>query len=456
MKNSLLRLSKQNAADATNVVDLTPDLPTDTRSTIRLGVIALIVGFGGFLAWAAYAPLDEGVPAPAIVTIDTKRKAIQHQSGGIIRQVVVREGQRVKSGDLLIELDDGSTRANFETVRQNYMGQRAMESRMIAELQRRDSISFHPDLLAAGSDPVIKQHIVTQTELFQSRRASLRSELAAFDESIAGQEAVLSGINLQLENRKVQAQKLNEQLKNMAELAADGYVPRNQVLTLEQQQAELSATLADLSASKVRTERAIAEIKLRKAQRLSDGAKEVASQLADVRRDVQAGREKLDAMTAELGRVRIKAPVDGQVVGLAIASIGGVAGPGQKLMDIVPNDEGVVLEVKVPTQVIDRVSTKDPVAVRFSAFANSPQLVVDGIINSISSDVVAEQGPNGGTASFYLARVSITPDGIKKLGERHLQPGMTAEVLIKTGERSLLTYLLHPLTKRIAAAMKEE
>ncbi len=455
MKNSALRLSKQNASDATNVVELTPDLPTDTRSTIRLGFLALVIGFGGFLAWAAWAPLDEGVPAAASVTIDTKRKAIQHQTGGIIRQVAVREGQQVKAGDTLVELDDGATRASFESIRQNYMAQRAAESRLLAELERRDSINFHKDLIAAQSDPVVNQHLLTQTQLLQSRRASLRSELAGIDESIAGQAATLSGIRLQLESRKLQMQKHSEQLKNMSELAADGYVPRNQVLTLEQSQAELNAVLAELQAAKTRTERNIEELKLRKAQRLTDGAKEVAAQLAEVRREVQAGRERLDAITAELGRVMIKAPVDGQVVGLAIASIGGVAGPGQKLMDIVPNEEGVVLETRIPTHVIDRIRADDPVAVRFSAFARTPQLVVDGVINSISGDVVTEQTP-AGNMSYYLARVSLTADGIKKLGDRHLQPGMGAEVLIKTGERSLLTYLMHPLTKRIAAAMKEQ
>ncbi len=455
MKNSPLQLAKQNASDATNVVELAPDLPTDTRSTIRLGFLAIVIGFGGFLAWAAYAPLDEGVPAPASVTIDTKRKAIQHQIGGIIRSVAVREGQRVKAGDTLIELDDGATRANFESIRQSYMAQRAMESRLLAELERRESIKFHPDVLAAQSDPIINQQIQTQMDLFQSRRASLRSELAGIDESIAGQEATLSGLKLQIESRKIQIQKQNEQLKNMAELAADGYVPRNQVLTLEQSQAELNSILADLNGSKLRTERAIAELKLRKTQRLMDGAKDTATQLADVRRDVQAGREKLEAITGELNRVKIKAPVEGQVVGLAVASIGGVAGAGQKLMDIVPKEEGVVLEARIPTNVIDRVRPNDPVAVRFSAFARSPQLVVDAKIDSISGDVVTEQTP-AGTSSYYLGRVSLTEEGLKKLGDRHLQPGMSAEVLIKTGERSLLTYLMHPLTKRIAAAMKEE
>jgi len=413
------------------------------------------MGFGGFLVWAAYAPLDEGVPAQATVTIDTKRKAIQHMTGGIVERVAVREGQSVKAGETLIEINDGLARATNESVRQNYMAQRAAESRLVAEIEGQQTISFHPDLMAASNDPVIRQHILTQTQLFASRRAALNSDLAATDESIAGQEATLAGILLQLENRQVQLQKQTEQQKNISELAASGYVPRNQALQMEQAQADLKAVLAELNATKTRTERSIAELKLRKAQHAMDATKESSAQLAEVRREVQAGRDRLNASSAELGRVIIKAPVDGQVVGLAIASVGGIISPGQKLMDIVPAAEDVVLEARIPTQFIDRVRSGDPVAVRFSSFAHSPQLVVDAIINSISGDVVSEQTPNG-NVSFYLARVSLTNNGLKKLGDKLLQPGMGAEVLIKTGERSLLTYLLHPLTKRIAAAMKEE
>ncbi len=455
MARPSLKLSTPDTADAANVIDLAPDLPTDTRSTIRLGVLALVLGFGGFIAWAAYAPLDEGVPAPASVAIDTKRKAIQHMSGGLVERVAVREGQMVKAGDLLVELNDGATRANFESIRQNYMAQRAAESRLLAEIERREAIDFHPDLVAASGNPVIRQHIVTQTQLLESRRAALRTELAAIDEAIAGQEAMLAGLLLQLESRRLQAQKQSEQLRSISELAAEGYVPRNQALQMEQAQAELSAVLAELSAAKLRSERAIAELRLRKSQRMMEGQRESAAQLAEVRREVQAGRERLDAIGAELGRVRIKAPVDGQIVGLAIASIGGVAAPGQKLMDIVPKGEGVLLEARIPTHTIDRVRAGDPVAVRFSAFAHTPQLVVDAVIDSISGDAISEQTPMG-AMSYYLARVSLTPGGLKALGDRQLQPGMGAEVLIKTGERSLLTYLLNPLTKRIAAAMREE
>ena len=174
-----------------------------------------------------------------------------------------------------------------------------------------------------------------------------------------------------------------------------------------------------------------------------------------MRREVQAGREKLDASSDELARVKIIAPVDGQIVGLSIASIGGIVTPGQKLMDIVPDSEGVLLDAKIQPQMIDRVHTGDKTDVRFSSFAHAPQLVVGGVVKSISKDAVTEATPMG-NAAYYAARVQITPEGLKQLGEHNLQAGMPAEVLIKTGERSLLTYLLHPLMKRVAGAMTEE
>jgi protease secretion system membrane fusion protein len=163
----------------------------------------------------------------------------------------------------------------------------------------------------------------------------------------------------------------------------------------------------------------------------------------------------LNAAEGELARVELKAPVDGQVVGLEVQSVGAVIQPAQKIMDIVPSDEPLLLEAQVPPQFIDRVRPGQTVTVRFSAFAHSPALSVDGTLDSISHDLVEEQTA-GGEIKYYLARIGLTPEGVKKLGERQMQPGMPAEAVIKTGERTLLTYLLHPLTKRLARAMKEE
>jgi protease secretion system membrane fusion protein len=460
MSQSLYRSNKQPTATPKTIFgdDLNApgiELRTDTGPTVLLGLLTIFFGFGGFLVWAAYAPLDEGVPASAQVTIDTKRKTIQHLTGGNILNVAVREGQQVKAGDVLVELNAGEAKANYESIRQTYMAQRAAESRLLAELQNASAIRFHPDLVAANSDPLVRQHIETQTQVFEARRNSLRSEIKAIEESILGQEAALAGIKAQQESRKLQASKQFERLKSFGDLAKDGYVSRNQVLQLEQEQAALSSGLAELESARIRVGNAINELQSRKVQRKQDFLKESGIQLAEVSREVLSGRERLDAIKDQLARVTIKAPVDGQIVGLALSSSGGIVSPGQRLMDVVPQDESVVLETKLPVNVIDRIKVGDSVAVRFSTFSHSPQLLVDGVLTSISGDVLTES-TNMGSVSFYLGRVQVTEKGLQQLGNRSLKPGMPAEVLIRTGERSLLTYLMGPLLKRISAAMREE
>ena len=443
---------KTKRADVTDVEVIDPE--TDTRSPIRLGFWVLIVGFGLFLLWAAFAPLDEGVSAPATVSGETRRKSIQHLQGGVVKSVQVKEGEDVKAGQVLVVLDDATTRATFEAIRQNYLSQRALESRLLAEATDQRSITFHPDLLGKD-DPVSAQLIAVQQQVMASRKAAQAAEFAAADQNILGYEAQLTGIKAMLESRRNQAAIQTRQLANVKQLADDGFAPRNQALQLEQQQAELKTSIADLETNYERTRNAIPEIRLRVAQRKQEYLKEVSSQLADVRREVQANQERLVAITADLNRMVIKSPVDGQVVGLALATNGGVVTSGQRLLDISPRGETLLLDARVPPSVIDRVKAGDLTEVRFSSFANSPTLVVHGRVASLAHDSISEQS-GAGVITYYLARVELTKEGLKALGDRNMQPGMQAEVLIKTGERSLLTYLLHPLTKRIAAAMTEE
>ncbi len=443
---------KSQRHDVTDVEALDPE--TDTRSPIRLGFWVLIVGFGLLMLWAAFAPLDEGVSAPATVSGETRRKTIQHLQGGVVKSVAVKEGQEVKQGDVLVVLDDGATRAAYEAIRQNYLAQRALESRLLAEATDQRSITFHPDLLGKD-DPVSVQLVAVQQQVMASRRAAQGAEFAAAEQNILGYEAQLTGIKSMLESRRAQAALQSRQVANVKQLADDGFAPRNQALLLQQQEAELKTSIADLETNFERTRTAIPEIRLRVAQRKQEYLREVSGQLADVRREVQANQERLTAVTAELNRMVLKSPADGQVVGLALASTGGVVTPGQRLMDISPRGESLLLDARVPPTVIDRVKTGDTTEVRFSSFANSPTLVVHGRVASLARDALTEQ-MGAAVVSYYLARIELTPEGLKALGDRAMQPGMQAEVLIKTGERSLLTYLLHPLTKRIAAAMTEE
>lgn len=447
--------SNSTALKSSNVTDVVakPDANTPSVRAGRIGVWALALGFGGFLLWAALAPLDEGVPSQGMVTIDTKSKAVQHLSGGIVKEVLVREGQNVTEGQLLLKLDEAVAKANFESIRQRYMGLRAMEGRLSAEQRGLGKITWHSDLRDAMGEVDVRQMVRTQEQLFESRRASLRADVQSIEESILGQEGLLQAYAAMLGNRRNQLALLNEELKNTTSLVKEGYAPRNRQLELERMVSESSSSIAELLGNTTRAQRSIGELRQRAIVRQQEYRKDVETQMADVGREVQADVEKFRVAKDDLGRMEIKSPAGGQVVGLAFQTVGGVIGPGQKLMDIVPSTQALLLEARVAPHLIDRVQAELPVDVRFSSFANSPQLVVGGKVVSVSADILIDSHTGAG---YYLARVAATPDGLKKLGKRQMQPGMPVEVIFITGERSLLTYMLHPLTKRLSASMKEE
>lgn len=443
--------SNPNSSDA---LDDALRRQTDTRRPMRIGLWALGIGFGGFLLWATLAPLDEGVPTQGTVSIDAKRKAVQHLTGGLVTEILVHEGEMVEAGQVVARLDAAASRAGYESEHQRYLGLRAMESRLVAEQRGAGTIPFPPELLGSA-DPMIQQQIATQRSLLAARRAALDSELGGIEQSILGQEAMITAYHGQMESHTARLASLNEELTGIRGLVAEGYAPRNRQLDLERQVAAAEAALTELRGNLARSRSSISELRQRATQRRQEYRKEGDGQLAQIRLELQAGLEKYRAATEALSRTELRAPVAGQVVGLAVHTVGGVVQPAQKLMDIVPLDDKLLLEAHIPPQLIDRVATGQLADIRFSAFAHSPALVVEGKVESVSGDLIVEPTP-AGNLSYFLARVSVTPAGMKTLGARRMLPGMPAEVIIKTGERSLLTYLLHPLLKRIAASMKEE
>jgi membrane fusion protein, protease secretion system len=366
----------------------------DTRSPVKLGIWILLIGFGGFLLWAGFAPLDEGVPCQGVVSIATKRKVVENLRGGRVEKVNVREGQMVREGDVLIMLDSQTARARYDEVHQHYLGMRATADRLIAEMRGAGSISFHKDLLKESDRQLAEQNMQNQRQLFLSRRITLKI--------------------------------LNDQLSAISSLVREGFAPLSQ-------QHELELKIAEFKSG-------------------------TASQLAQVQLEVEADGEKTRALAEELADTEVRSPASGQVVGLQVQTVGAVIQPGQKIMDIVPMYEGLLIDTKVAPHLIDSIHKGLPVDVSFSSFAHSPQLVVEGVVESLSKDIVTDPqvNPMAPGASYYLARISITEEGISSLGHREMQPGMPVQVVIKTGERSLLTYLVDPLIKRISVSMKEE
>lgn len=428
---------------------------TRLKQLQRWASLSLVGGLVAFIVWAALAPLDEGVPSPASVAIDTKRKTIQHQQGGIIREVLVREGDQVKDDQVLLRLEDGAVRANMEAARQRYLGLRAMESRLLAEQTERDRIAFHPDVLAEAKDPLIQRHIEAQEQLFRTRRTGLQADLAGIEESIRGQEALRQSYAGMIESRRSQLRLIQEQLGHIQSLVKEGYAPRNQQLDLERQAAEIMTSLTDLNGNMTRAVQLVAELRQRAISRRQDYRKETDAQLADVTREAQSDEGRLRALRDEVARTEIRSPANGQVVGLTFQTVGGVIGPGQRVLDVVPEKEALLLEARIAPHLINSIQPGLLADVRFSSFAHSPQLVVEGKVVSVSGDLLTEQTAMG-PMSYFLARVEVTPEGMKTLGRYQMQPGMPAEVIIKTGERTLLTYLLHPLTRRVASSMKEQ
>jgi len=275
------------------------------------------------------------------------------------------------------------------------------------------------------------------------------------NESMMGQRAMIDAYKNELETRREQLGSLQEDMRGVKDLVAEGYLPKSRERELQRQLAATRGAMIELSGNIARTQRMIAEIQRKIVQTRQEYRAQGESQLASIRLELQADREKFRSTSDDLARTSIRAPVSGQVVGLQIQSKGAVLQPAQKLMDIVPSNEELVIETKIPPHLADRVKNGQLTEVQFSSFANSPSFVVDGRVRSISQDLISEPTPTGMTA-YYSAQIVVTREGLKTLGNRQMKPGMPVEVIIKTGQRTLLQYLFKPLTQRLSSAMKEE
>lgn len=431
-----------------------PAVPVpELRRTSRWGLWMIAAAITGFVIWAATAPLDEGVPTQGNVAIDTKRVTVQHLQGGIIREVLVREGQVVHQGDLLIRLDDAVTRANYEAIRQRYLGLRALEARLLAEQQDLEDIEFHPDLISAATDPQVQRHMDNQSRLLVTRRSALQAELQAIEESIRSQEGTIDTMRSIIGSRREQQAIVREEIDSIRELVEEGFIPRNRLLELNRQLSEVVAAITELQGNIVRAQQAILELRQRALARRQEVRREVETQLADVVREVESDEARYRATRDELVRTEIRATAGGQVVGLAFQSVGGVIPPGQRILDIVPENQDLLLETQILPHLIDGVRPGLPVDIRFSVFPTEPMLVVEGEVVTVSGDLLTD--PITGVG-YFLARVRVTDAGRATLGNRVLQPGMPADVIVRTGQRTLLTYLMHPLTRRVASSMTEQ
>lgn len=432
-------------------------LPTrpnsDYAEAVRLGLRILVFGLGGFLLWATLAPLDEGVPAQGTLAVDSKRKRIDHMLGGLVEKILVREGQRVNEGDELVVLNETQTRATLNATQNQWYTAVATQARLEAERDSRQ-IRFPATLKAASaSDPDARVAMDNQHSLLQSRRTALEGELRIIRESVKGLEDQLASLNQMRTGRERQVELFNTQLEKFQRLNRQGFVSQNQLLELERQLSEIqskqSEDLANIGGINAR----LAEFRMRSSQRLIEHRREVETQLAEVQKEATTLAERLTAISDSHARLTIRAPVAGTVVDVAVHTVGGVVKPGDRLMDIVPNDDQLVVEAQLPPQYIDRVRPGLAADVHFDAYVSlMARPVLSGEVVMVSADILTD--PRSG-AAFYTLKVSIPGSQLAKLGDVRLHPGMQGTVMVKTGERTFLSYLLRPLLKRFMSALSE-
>lgn len=436
--------------------DVTPlTVNTDAGAYSKVGWIVVLVGVIGFLVWASVAPLDKGVPMSGFVAKESNRKAVQHQTGGTVQDILVKDGDTVKAGQVLLRMNDVQANSELQITQMQYIASLTAEARLEAELKGLKSISFPKELEQFKNDVRVQEQVELQKQLFASRQLAIQSDLSATEETIEGLHSLVKGLEESRESKKAQAGFLKEQLENSRDLAKEGYIPRSRLLELERTYAQVNGSLSEDLGSIGRSRRQIAELKLRLVQRTQEYQREVRGLLADTRKDAVAYESRLRAQSQQVANAEVKAPVNGIVVGTSVFTKGGVVGPGAKLMEIVPADDPLIVEGQLPVNLVDRVHEGLPVELIFSAFNANKTPHIPGEVINVAADRTVDERTG---VPYYHVRARVTPAGAKMIADLKLNvvPGMPAELFVKTGERTMMSYLLKPLFDRAHSAMSEE
>jgi len=443
---------------ATDVIthDVSPlTVNTDAGAYSKLGWVIVLGGVVGFLLWGFLAPLDKGVPLMGSVAKESNRQAVQHLAGGTVDDILVKEGDVVKAGQVLVRMNRVQANSQVEISRAQYFNSRAIEARLIAERDGKASVAFPDALKSASGDPRVAQNVGLQTQLFSSRKMALENELGAIDEMVAGLKLTISGTEASRDSKKEQLAILKEQVDNMRDLVKDGYVARSRLLDLERAAAQVNGALAEDVGQIGRAKRQISELSMKRMQRSQEFQRDVRTQLAEVQKEAEAMKNRMAAEDHVLQNVDVKSPVDGVVMGVNIHTRGGVVSQGFKLMDVVPTGDALIVEGQLPVNLVDKVHPGLAVDLNFSAFNVNKTPKIPGVISTVSADRLIDEKSG---APYYKVSARVTPEGVELIAKNKLEvrPGMPVDLFVKTGERTMMNYLFKPLIDRAKTSMTEE
>jgi len=426
-------------------------LPVDDKPVRRIGYLMLLVTFGLFGGWAALAPLDSSALAPGVVTVKSYRKTVQHLEGGIVRELRVHDGDLVKAGDVLLVLDNTQARSEVETTRSQLIAALQLQARLEAERDGQPEPVAVPAL--DPKDPRVQEARDSEARIFQTRRTSLLGEIGLQEKTIGQIEEQIRGLKAIIASKQMLAASYQEEIVDLRALLAEGYVDKQRLREQERSLSRLQTEVAESQSGIAQARVNIDEARLKILQLKKAFASEVAGLLGDARTKVYELRERLATLQDRDQRTDILAPESGMVMGMTVHTLGAVVSPGTALLDIVPANEELIVEAQVSPMDIDRIALGKLADIRFSAFKSSTTPVIEGRLVQISADRLINK--DTGTA-YYLARVVLTDKGRQTLGNLTLVPGMPVEVLVNTGARTLLQYLMQPASNVFARSLIED
>ena len=441
---AIARLENVLVVDHGNVIE------TDFDTPKRIGLMIAFVVFGIFGLWAALVPISGAAHAPGQVTPKSFKKPIQHLEGGIIKEVLVHDGDRVNAGDVLLIMDNTQSQSQLGILDSQYKSRLAQEVRLIAERDKLDAIAFPP---ALTSDDVIAQtEIRAQTQIFEANRTTLKGEIAVLEQRVEQLQSQAKGLESVRKSKLELATSFEEELKDFQSLLKEGFADKTQLRTLERNFASTSGEAAQLAANIASANIQIGETRLEMLQLQNRRQSEVATQLSNVQTELKDIGERMIALKDIVGRTEVRTYDSGIVNNLRVHSPGTVVPPGTVIAEIVPEKDELVIDAKVSPMDIDRVVVGQEAKVRMSAMNSRTVPTLYGTVTTLSADVLVD--PNG--ATYYHARLELTPESFENLNGQQLVAGMPAEVFIQTGSRTFLQYLMKPLSDSMAGSLRED
>lgn len=437
------------AAPKTNpeVIAVEPQI----RRRLAYGTALTVLLVGSLGGWGALASLSSAVIAPGIVVVDSSDKKVQHPTGGIVSELNVQNGDRVKAGDVLVRLDATQARANLGVITSQQMEYRGRKARLEAERDQATKIEFPKGFQDSSADAAAIA--ASERRLFEARMTSKEGQKKQLRERIGQFRKEIEGLTVQHVAKKTEVELMGEEQVRVQDMRKRELVNVTKQLTTDRDFTRLQGEEGMLVSNIAKADGQISEIEVQIISLDQTMVSESMKELREVEGHLSELAERRTAAQDQLDRIEIKAPRSGRVNELAVHTVGGVINPAETLMMIVPDDEKLAIEVRVAPTDIDQLSIGQPATLRFSAFNQRSTPEFKGVITQIAANMTRE--PQTGV-SYYTARLAIAPDQEEAARKLKLVPGMPVETFVQTGERKAITYLLKPFNDQIARAFKEE